>query len=120
MTFNIIEYMSSLTGYVFDKPVLERIALERGVSDITDFADLTQRDKDLLLADLLFMMFTAPSMTASISKKHGSFSQTIGSQTITYKDDIYDLMMKLYNRWGDSKANDLADMGGGVAWVDEN
>lgn len=116
-SFNIIRYMSSLTGYVFDEAVLERIALERGVSEITDFADLTQRDKDLVLADMLLVLFTSPSQTASLSKKHGQFSQTIGSQIIYDKDDLYDLMMRLYKKWGDPLAEELADMGGGLEWI---
>ena len=114
--FNIIRYMSSLTGYVFDEAVLERIALERGVSEVTDFAQLTQRDKDLCLADMLLVLFTSPSQTASLSKKHGQFSQTIGSQTIYNKEDIYDLMMRLYKKWGEEVAEDLEGMGG-IEWI---
>lgn len=116
-TFDIIRYMSSRTGYVFDTAVLERIALERGVSEVTDFAELTQKDKDLILADMLLVLFTSPSQTASISKKHGQFALTIGSQIIYDKDDIYELMMRLYKKWGDPLAEELEDMGGGVEWI---
>lgn len=115
--FNIIRYMSSLSGYVFDEAVLERIALERGVSEVTDFSQLTQRDKDLCLADMLLVLFTSPSQTASLSKKHGQFSQTIGSQIIYDKADLYDLMMRLYRKWGDPLAEELEDMGGGCEWI---
>lgn len=118
--FSIIRYMSSLTGYVLDDSVLERIAMERGVDKVTDFADLTERDRDLLLADLLLVLFMLPSQTASFSKKHGSFSQVIGSQTITYKDDIYDMMMRLYRKWNDPKVETVEDMGGGFGWVNED
>lgn len=109
--------MSSLTGYVFDEAVLERIALERGVDEVKQFSELTQRNKDLILADMLLVLFTSPSHTASFSKKHGQFSQTIGSQAIYNKDEIYELMMRLYNRWGDPKADDFADMGG-LEWLE--
>lgn len=105
MAFSIIRYMSSLTGFTFDEAVLERIAIERGVDKAEDFSDLTQKDRDLVLADLLFVIFTSPSETASLTKKHGQFSQTIGSQVITDKDDIYDLMMRLYRKWNDPMAD---------------
>ena len=116
-SFDIIRYMSSLTGYVFDDAVLERIALERNVAEVGSFAELSEKDKDLLTADLLFVLYTSPSKSASISKKHGQFSMSIGGQTITDKDNIFDTMMRLYAKWEDPKAKELEDMGGGLEWM---
>ena len=116
-SFDIIRYMSSLTGYIFDDAVLERIALERNVAGVASFSDITEKDKDLLTADLLFVLYTSPSQSASISKKHGQFSQSVGSQTITDKDNIFDTMMRLYAKWEDPKAKELEDMGGGLEWM---
>ena len=115
--FDIIRYMSSLTGYVFDDAVLERIALERNVAEVGSFDELTEKDKDLLTADLLFVLYTSPSKSASISKKHGQFSMSIGSQTITDKDGIFDIMMRLYTKWEDPKAEELERIGGGLEWM---
>ena len=42
---------------------------------------------------------------------------SIGGQTITDKDGIYDLMMRLYQKWEDPKAEELEDMGGGLEWM---
>lgn len=116
-SFDIIRYMSSLTGYIFDDAVLERIALERNVAEVGSFADITEKDRDLLTADLLFVLYTSPSQSASFSKKHGQFSQSVGSQTITDKDGIYNLMMRLYNKWEDPKAEELERLGGGLEWM---
>ena len=116
-SFDIIRYMSSLTGYIFDDAVLERIALERSVADVASFSEITEKDKDLLTADLLFVLYTSPSQSASFSKKHGQFSQPVGSQTITAKDGIYNLMMRLYNKWIDAKAKEVENMGGGLEWM---
>ena len=116
-SFDIIRYMSSLTGYIFDDAVLERIALERSVADVASFSEITEKDKDLLTADLLFVLYTSPSQSASFSKKHGQFSQSVGSQTITDKDGIYNLMMRLDNKWEDPKAKEVENMGGGLEWM---
>ena len=116
-SFDIIRYMSSLTGYVFDDAVLERIALERNVAEVGSFYELSEKDKDLLTADLLFVLYTSPSQSASFSKKHGQFSQSVGSQTITDKDGIFDTMMRLYTKWEDPKAEELEDIGGGLEWM---
>lgn len=58
--FDIIRYMSTLTGFDLPSAVLERIALERGLRGVDDYAMLDQRDKDLLLADILFVIYTSP------------------------------------------------------------
>ena len=116
-SFDIIRYMSSLTGYIFDDAVLERIALERSVADVASFSEITEKDKDLLTADLLFVLYTSPSQSASISKKHGQFSMSIGSQTITDKDGIHNLMVRLYQKWDDPKAEELESFGGGLEWM---
>ena len=115
--FDIIRYMSSLTGYVFDDAVLERIALERNVAEVGSFSEITDKDKDLLTADLLFVLYTSPSKSASISKKHGQFSMSIGGQTITDKDGIYNLMLRLYQKWEDHKVEELESIGGGLEWM---
>ena len=115
--FDIIRYMSSLTGYIFDDAVLERIALERNVAGVASFSDITEKDRDLLTADLMFVLYTSPSQSASISKKHGQFSQSVGSQIITDKDNIFDFMMRLYNKWEDPKAEELEKIGGGLEWM---
>ena len=116
-SFDIIRYMSSLTGYIFDDAVLERIALERNVAGVASFSEITDKDKDLLTADLLFVLYTSPSKSASISKKHGQFSMSIGGQTITDKDNIFDTMMRLYKKWEDHKVEELESMRGGLEWM---
>lgn len=120
-SFDIIKYMGSLTGYSIEQSVLERIAMERGVSTAMSFADITEKDKDLLLADIIFhLYFLSPTQSPSISKKHGNFTLTIGAQTITNNDKLYDLMLRLYEKWGDDKLAEIADMQDGLTWVDEN
>lgn len=110
--------MGSLTGYHFDRPVLERIAIERGVDGVTSFEDLSQKERDLILADMLFVLYTSPTQSASLTKQHGSFSQTIGSQQISDKRNIYEMMNKLYAKWNDPKLEDVTDSEGGLSWCE--
>lgn len=117
MQFDIITYMSTLTGFTFEKPVLERIAMERGVSEVAEYNKLEQKDKDLLLADLLFVVYTTPYQTSSLTKQHGAFSQTIGSQIITDKKGIYNLMTALYKKWNDDKLEIVKQMDGCFQWL---
>lgn len=117
MQFDIITYMSTLTGFTFEKSVLERIAMERGVSEVTEYSQLEQKTKDLLLADLLLVIYTSPYQTSSLTKQHGAFTQTIGSQIITDKRGMFNLMTSLYKKWNDDKLETVNEMDGGHQWI---
>lgn len=116
--FDIIKYISSLTGFVVDASTCERIAMERGVDSVTSISELEQKDKDLLLADLLYYIYLSPNSSASMTKNHGAFSQTVGSQTINDKKDIYNTMIALYRKWDDDMLEAVEAMGGGLQWLD--
>lgn len=117
MTQFIKDYLSSLSEYHFSDKVLNRIAMERGVSEVTEYSQLEQKEKDLLLADLMFTIYISPTSTASISKKHGSFSQSIGSQTYTDKKGLRNLIVSLYLKWGDDKLESVNALDGGLSWI---
>ena len=77
--FNIIDYLSGLTAYIFDKSVLVTIARDRGVTDIQTYEELEQRQKDLLLADLLFKVYIGANSSASYSQSNGNSKKSVGS-----------------------------------------
>lgn len=116
--FDIVKWMKGRVGYDVPVTTLETIALERGLLDVSDFAELTDMDKDLVLADILFFLYTSPTQTASESKSHGDYTYSKGSQTLTDKRHIYDMMMSLYKKWGDPKAVLIEDSDGGCFWMD--
>ena len=107
---DIIDYLSGLTGFVFDKAVLQRIALDRQVSQL-DPEDLDAKTKDLLRADLLYTAYISPNVWASHTHAHGSFSQTTGSQTIYNEDKerIYNVFMGIYRKYNDEKLEEIDD-----------
>ena len=116
--FDIIRYLSGMTGFVFDKDVLWRIAAERNVDDVQDISEIDQKTKDLLLADLLFVVYMSPNIMASSSSKHGSFERTVGSQTVNDKNGIYKMMIALYGKWGDEKLDLIPDASGTLKWME--
>lgn len=107
---DIIEYLSGLSGFVFDKAVLKRIALDRKVYN-ADPETFDQKTKDLLYADLLYVAYVSPNVWASSTHSHGSFSQTIGSQTIhtSDKERLYNIFMGIYRRYNDLKIEEIED-----------
>lgn len=113
MKFDIIEYLSGLTGFLFSKEVLHRIALEREVNEVEDYLELDTETKDLLKADLLCVAYMSPNVWASANRAHGSFSQSIGSQT-TYTEDkkrLYNIFMGIYRKYNDPKYYEFGEEG---------
>ena len=107
---DIIDYLSGLTGFVFDKAVLQRIALDRQAL-YSDPENLDAQTKDLLRADLLYTAYVSPNVWASHTDSHGSFSQTTGSQTIYNEDKerIYNIFMGIYRKYNDEKLEEIDD-----------
>lgn len=117
--FDIIDYLSGLTGYVFDKAVLKRIALDRSVDSVTSYDELDAKMKDLLRADLLYVAYLSPNTWASHTNQHGSFSQTVGSQTMTNqeKERIYNTFIAIYKKYDDAKLEEIENEQGFLQWL---
>lgn len=116
--FDIIEHIASLTGFAVDKSVCKRIALKRGVYDVTSYGELEQKDEDLLLADLSYTIYLSPNSSASITQQHGAYTKTVGSQTITDMDRIYNTMIAIYKKYDDEMLETVQELGGGLQWLE--
>lgn len=116
--FDIIEYISSLTGFVVDKSVCKRIAIKRGVYNVTSYSELEQKDEDLLLADLLYTIYLSPNSSASSTQQHGSYTKTVGSQTINGMDRIYNTMLGIYKKYDDDMLGVVEELNGYTQWLD--
>ena len=118
--FDIIKYLSGiLGGYVFDKAVLERIALERGVLEVTDYSSLDLKTRELLRADLAYAAYYSPHVWASSSQSHGSYTKTTGSQTISESDKerLYSIFAPIYQKYEDPKIEEILEQNGTVQWI---
>ena len=119
MKFDILEYMSGLTGYAFDKAVLQRIAFERAVSEVSEYEELDEKTRDLLLADLLYTAYLSPYVMASVTNSHGSYSQTVGSQTVSSaeKTRLYNSFMAIYRKYNDARIAEIESAEGSLQWL---
>ena len=117
--FDIIEYLSGITGFVFDKAVLNRIALDRGVQDVIAYEELGTKTKDLLRADLLYTAYLSPNVWASSTHSHGSYTNTIGSQTIyaEEKERLYNSFINIYRQYEDEKLEEIESSSNSLQWL---
>ena len=118
--FNIINYLAGMTGFVFDKDVLQRIALDCRVSEITYYTELTQEDKDRCKIALLRTILETPYSTASHTSKHGEWQEQIGSQSLTaaFREEIKAQLKKLAQKYGDEELlGELEGMDATLQWM---
>lgn len=118
-----IEFLESLTRYVFDKSVFKRIAVKRGLVSIPyEVACIDERVSDLCEMDLLeIVVRTSPNTIPSSSVQHGNFRQDIGSETISSAGlkRANDRLRELYQKYGmECKLKPISEMG--MVWVNEN
>lgn len=121
--FNIINYIAGLTGYAFDTDVLNRIALDCGVMDITEYSQITEEQKDKCKIALLETLLFSPSQSASQTDRHGDWQTQIGSQTISASllDSARAELKRLYKKYDQQdKIESLNDVGAGLCWINEN
>ena len=111
-----------MTSFVFDKSVLNRVAIDCGVIEAGSYVELTQEDKDRCKAALLETIVFGPYQTASSKNQHGAYTMSVGAQTTTSASlaSIKSELRRLYNKYGeDDKIEALNDATGEVRWVDE-
>lgn len=120
--FDILDYLSGMTNFVFDKSVLNRVAIECEVSEIEAYADLTEENKDRCKIALLETIVFGPYQTASSTNQHGAYTLTIGAQTITSAalESIKAELRRLYKKYDEEdKLEALDATDGEVKWIDE-
>lgn len=118
--FDIIEFLSGLTNYVFDKAVLKTIALGRGVAEVESYDNLNRKTIELLEADLLYTVYYSPNVWASSSQAHGSYSRSVGSQTLyrEEKEKIYKRFSYIYKKYNDERFEDIENSNeGNLQWI---
>lgn len=119
--FDIIKYLSGLLGgFVFDRATLESIAWEREVTDVTSFDELDEKTKELLRADLARAAYYSPNVWASSSQSHGSYTKSIGSQTL-YEGDrqrLYNIFYNIYKKYDDEALKVIESEDCNLQWLD--
>ena len=118
--FDIIKYISGLlAGFVFDKATLERIALDRGVMSVTSYEELDAKTKELMKADLAYSAYYSPSVWASSTQSHGSYSKSRGSQTVADNDKerLYNIFSSVYKKYDDPVLEQVEAEESNLQWM---
>ena len=120
--FDIIDYLSGLTAYVFDVSVLRRVAMDNGVAEVREYNELDAEQIDRCKMSLLETLVLAPSQSASQTNKHGEYQMQTGSQMLTDKtrEAIKAELRMLYRRYGeDERLQTLDSADTTMEWIME-
>ena len=120
--FDIIDYLSGLTAYVFDVSVLRRVAMDNGVAEVMEYNELDAEQIDRCKMSLLETLVLAPSQSASQTNKHGEYQMQTGSQMLTDKtrEAIKAELRMLYRRYGeDDRLQQLDSADATMEWITE-
>lgn len=122
LKFDILDYLSGMTNFVFDKSVLNRVAIDCGVAEIEHYTDLTEEMKDNCKMALLETIVYGPYQTASSTNQHGAYTLTVGAQTITSTalESIKTELRRLYKKYeNEEKIDALSATDGEIKWIAE-
>jgi hypothetical protein len=106
----VLEWLEASTRYSFDKQTFVKIALDRECDPDADVYgnQVTKRQRELMTADIIFTaVLLSPSSTSSLQQKHNGYEKTIGSETDYYQDDKIQYAIRIYNTYGDDRADML-------------
>ncbi|WP_349966260.1 hypothetical protein [Phocaeicola massiliensis] len=99
-----IEFLESLTRFVFDKSVFKRIATKRGLIYMSyEDVCIDEEKSEMCEIDLLELVVKdGPNSVASSSIQHGNFRRDIGSEDITDSTlkRVKDRLDELYKKYG--------------------
>lgn len=106
----VLEWLRAATRYTFDDETFKKIAWDRECDPDSDIygGDVTQRQKDLMTADIIFTaVLLSPSSTSSYQKAHNGYQESIGAETDYYQDKKITYAIQIYNKYDDTKADVL-------------
>jgi hypothetical protein len=111
----ILDWLSSSVRYSFDKTTFEAIIESRELSGTEELATITNKEKELLIADTIFTaVMLSPSSTASQSASHNNYQRTIGSETDLYQSSKISYALGIYKKYDDPKYDILANTKGKI------
>ena len=107
----VLEWLESSTTYTrFSEKNFVKMALDRGCDPNEDAygEGVTEQQRELLTADIIFhAVLLSPSNTSSLQQSHNGFQKTVGSEQDFYQDEKIKYAIKIYNKYGDERAEIL-------------
>lgn len=101
----IEEYLKGKTGYSITDDAIRSILFDRNVSEDSDASSLSQREKDLCVADLFRWILLNPSISASVEDADGGWKHKEGSSQMSDSDKSFlrQEANRIYDLYGEER-----------------
>lgn len=102
---SIESYLKGKAGFEITDEALDSIFIDRNIDSYSDVHDLTQKEKDLLYADVLMWGSTLPSSYTGEKESDGGWSHTSSSKTLlkSDKERFAELAKDIYAKYNDPR-----------------
>lgn len=102
---SIVSYLKGKVGFEISDSALNAILADRGTDSTTDISDITEKQRELLYADVLMWGATLPTTYSGAKESDGGWSHTEGSSTIQAADKkrFESIANDIYSKYNDPK-----------------
>lgn len=93
-------WLRGSVGFTLTDFNVEFVLDNRDVLLTDDSSTMTERQKDLCRADAM-TIFLSSSNKSGEKKQDGNSSRSDSGESFTYRDDVQEMAIYLYNKWGE-------------------
>lgn len=95
------EWLTGQVGFELTDLNIKSIFVNREVTYGADAETLSEKQKDLCRADA-YTIFLSSSNKGSEKLQDGNSSKSTAGESFTYRDDVQEMAIYLYNKWGET------------------
>lgn len=98
----IEQYLQGKVDFNLNELTIAAILADRNIAEGTQLSTLTQRQKDLALADLYVFVGTSSTSSSGDYESDGGWQRQRANKNVVNRDGLLNLARKLYEKWGES------------------
>lgn len=99
MAYTIEQYLSGKVDFNVSDNTLEAIFADRGVTKGTALSDVTEKQKDLCLADLYMFMATSSTSKTGEYESDGGWQRQRSAKNVVDRAGFREMARELYDKW---------------------
>lgn len=99
MAYTIEQYLSGKVDFNISENTLNAIFADRGVTKGTPLSDVTEKQKDLCLADLYMYMATSSTSKTGEYESDGGWQRQRSAKNVVDRAGFREMARELYDKW---------------------
>lgn len=99
MAYTIEQYLSGKVDFNISENTLNAIFADRGVTKGTPLSDVTEKQKDLCLADLYMFMATSSTSKSGEYESDGGWQRQRSAKNVVDRAGFREMARELYDKW---------------------